>query len=46
VPRWRVTLKPKSTIKTINRAPLLHNYSFRNLEKYKALRSGGAREEL
>jgi hypothetical protein len=33
--------------KNINRALLYHNYSFRSLEKYKALRSkGGAREEL
>jgi hypothetical protein len=33
--------------KIINRALLHHNYSFRNLEKYKALRSkGGAREEF
>ncbi|MCI15288.1 hypothetical protein A2U01_0036426 [Trifolium medium] len=27
--------------KTINRALLLHNYSFRNLEKYKTLRRKG-----
>jgi hypothetical protein len=44
MPRCR---KLKSTKKNINRAPLHHNYSFRNLEKYKSLRSkGGAREEL
>jgi hypothetical protein len=47
VPRWSVTLNPKSTRKTINRALFLHNYSFRNLEKYKSLRSkGGATREL
>jgi hypothetical protein len=33
--------KPKSTKKTLNRALILHNYSFRNLEKYFSLRSKG-----
>jgi hypothetical protein len=44
VPRWDPSChdgKPKSNRKTINRALLLHNYSFRNLENYFSIRSKG-----
>ncbi|KAK2401809.1 hypothetical protein QL285_051372 [Trifolium repens] len=44
VVRWdhrSATSLAAQVIKTINRASLLHNYSFRNLENYFSIRSKG-----